>query len=70
MIVTAMLMSLLATLVKWDTTVTLAINGFHCDYLDNFMMMYSWRFTWIPLYLSLFVVMVRKFPLKDRKSVV
>ena len=49
MIVTAMLMSLLATLVKWDTTVTLAINGFHCDYLDNFMMMYSGRFIWIPL---------------------
>lgn len=50
MIVTAMLMSLLATLVKWDTTVTLAINSFHCDYLDNFMMMYSgvsfgYRFT-------------------------
>lgn len=64
MIVTAMLMSLLATLVKWDTTATLAINGFHCDYLDNFMMMYSGRFIWIPLYLSLFVVMVRKFPLK------
>lgn len=60
----AMLMSLLDTLSKWDTLVTLAINGFHCDYLDNFMMMYSGRFIWIPLYVSLFVVMVRNFPLK------
>ena len=59
-----MLVSLLGTLSKWDTLVTLAINGCHCAYLDNFMMMYSGRFIWIPLYLSLFVVMVRNFPIK------
>lgn len=57
-------MSLLGTLLKWDTSVTLAINGLHCEYLDNFMMMYSGRFIWIPLYLSLFIVMVRNFSLK------
>ncbi len=64
MMVTTLLLSLLGTLVKWDTSITLAINGLHCDYLDNFMMMYSGRFIWIPLYLSLFVVMVRNFPIK------
>lgn len=57
-------MSLLGTLMRWDTSVTLTINGLHCDYLDNFMMMYSGRFIWIPLYLSLFIVMVRNFSLK------
>lgn len=57
-------MSLIETLMQWDTCVTLAINGLHCGYLDNFMMMYSGRFIWIPLYLSLFVVMIRNFPLK------
>ena len=57
-------MSLIETLIQWDTCVTLAINGLHCGYLDNFMMMYSGRFIWIPLYLSLFVVMIRNFPLK------
>ncbi len=62
--VSAMLVSLLDTLLKWDTSVTLAINGFHCGYLDNFMMMYSGRFIWIPLYLSIFIVMVRNFSIK------
>lgn len=62
--ISILLMSLFDTLVNWDTSVTLAINGFHCGYLDNFMMMYSGRFIWIPLYLSLFVVMLRNFPLK------
>ncbi len=62
--VTTLLLSLLDTLMKWDSIVTLAINGFHCGYLDNFMMMYSGRFIWIPLYLSLFIVMLRNFPLK------
>lgn len=57
-------MSLIETLIQGDTCVTLAINGLHCGYLDNFMMMYSGRFIWIPLYLSLFVVMIRNFPLK------
>lgn len=62
--VTVLLTSLIETLIQWDTCVTLAINGLHCGYLDNFMMMYSGRFIWIPLYLSLFVVMIRNFPLK------
>lgn len=62
--ISILLMSLFDTLLNWDTSVTLAINGFHCGYLDNFMMMYSGRFIWIPLYLSLFVVMLRNFPLK------
>ena len=62
--VTVLLMSLIETLIQGDTCVTLAINGLHCGYLDNFMMMYSGRFIWIPLYLSLFVVMIRNFPLK------
>lgn len=64
MMITTLLTSLFDTLLKWDTCVTLAINGFHCGYLDNFMMMYSGRFIWIPLYLSLLVVMLRNFPLK------
>lgn len=59
-----LLASLLQTLIKWDTSITLAINGFHCGYLDNFMMMYSGRFIWIPLYVSLVVIMFRNFPRK------
>lgn len=55
---------MLETLISWDTSITLLINSLHCGYLDNFMMMYSGRFIWIPLYLSLFIVMLRNFPLK------
>ncbi len=55
------------TLIKWDTAITLAINGFHCGYLDNFMMMYSGKFIWIPFYVSLMVIMFRNFP---RKAVI
>lgn len=64
MMISTLLMSLFDMLLNWDTSITLAINGLHCGYLDNFMMMYSGRFIWIPLYLSLFVVMIRNFPLK------
>ncbi len=64
MMISTLLMSLFDTLLKWDTSITLAINGLHCGYLDNFMMMYSGRFIWIPLYLSLSIVMLRNFPLK------
>lgn len=67
MFVSLLLTSLLQTLEKWDTTITLAINGFHCGYLDNFMMMYSGRFIWIPLYVSLVIIMFRNFP---RKAVI
>lgn len=64
MYVGILLSSLLQTITQWDTNITLAINGFHCGYLDNFMMMYSGRFIWIPLYLSLFIIMFRNFPHK------
>ena len=58
---TMILTSMLDTLTRWDTSATLAINGVHCGYLDNFMMMYSGRFVWIPLYVILLVVMLRNF---------
>lgn len=62
MYVSILLSSLLQTLIQWDTNITLAINGLHCGYLDNFMMMYSGKFIWIPLYVSLLVIMFRNFP--------
>ena len=58
------ILSLITFLKYLDTTATLAINGLHCTYLDNFMMMYTGRFIWIPLYLSLLIIMLRNFPLR------
>lgn len=59
-----LLLTIIQTLVHWDMQVSLLINGLHCWYLDNFMMMFSGRLVWLPLYLSLLVVMLRNFPLR------
>lgn len=58
------MLTILSFLKALDTNATLFINGMHCGYLDNFMMIYTGRFIWIPLYLSLLVVMLRNFPLR------
>lgn len=52
---------MLQTLINWDTSLSLAINSLHCGYLDNFMMIYTGRFIWIPLYLCLLIMMLRNF---------
>lgn len=54
-------LSALQTLIDWDTQALLWINGMHCDYADNLMEMISGRFVWIPLYVSLAVMMFRHF---------
>lgn len=59
-----LILSILDTLINWDINASLFINGLHCTYLDNFMMIFSGRWIWVPLYVSLLVVMLRNFPLK------
>lgn len=49
------------TLIDWDTSITLLINGIHSPYWDNFMMLYSGKFVWIPFYLSIMIAMFRNF---------
>lgn len=57
-------LTIIQTLIHWDIQASLFINGMHCAYLDNFMMMFSGRFVWIPLYASLLIAMFRNFPLR------
>lgn len=52
------------TLLNWDTTALLAVNGYHSEFWDEFMWMYSSKWTWLPLYASLAYVMFRSFSLK------
>lgn len=52
------------TLLNWDTTALLAVNGYHSEFWDDFMWMYSSKWTWLPLYASLAYVMFRSFSLK------
>jgi undecaprenyl-diphosphatase len=42
-----------------DADVMLFFNGMHCSYLDSFMMLFSGRFIWIGLYLSIYYIMYR-----------
>lgn len=42
-----------------DTGIFLYLNGMHCAFFDNFMMLYSSRFVWIPFYASFLLVMLK-----------
>lgn len=57
---------ILQQLAQADTETLLWINGMHCELLDYFMTMVSYRFTWIPLYASFLLVLAKNF---DRKTV-
>ncbi len=47
-----------------DTSVFLYLNGFHNQYWDYFMTMYSSRFVWVPFYASFLYVMIRNLHIK------
>lgn len=58
---TVQALSIFQSLIDWDTSITLLINGIHSPYWDNLMMLYSGKFVWIPFYLSLMIAMFRNF---------
>jgi len=49
------------TLKSIDNAVLLFINGMHTPFLDSFMMVVSNRLIWIPLYLFLVYLIIRKY---------
>ena len=55
----------LQTIINLDTYITLWLNSFHTDYLDNFMEFCTGRFVWIPFYLSLAYITYRKYAWKE-----
>ena len=48
-----------------DTSVTLAINGCHSPFFDNFFYIYTQTWTWIPAILVLLVWMWRKWGVRS-----
>ena len=52
-------MSIIQTLTRWDDHILLALNGLHAPFCDYFMYDYSGRMVWIPLYLSLIILLFR-----------
>ena len=49
-------------LTETDTWLLLLLNSWHCAWADNFMMVVSSRFAWIPFYASFLFVMFRNYP--------
>lgn len=47
-----------------DTSVFLTLNGLHSDFFDQFMMTATGRFTWVPFYDALAVMLWLRFGLK------
>lgn len=56
---------MLDTIVDFDSSLLLTINGWHNSFFDHFMYVYSSKAVWIPFYLSLWYVMFRTFALKQ-----
>lgn len=58
------LLSLLPTLITWDTDLFLFLNCHHCQFMDNFMELYSDKWIWIPFYISFWWVMFKNYSWK------
>lgn len=52
---------MLEILTKLDTEVFLFLHSIHTPWLDGFMMAFSGRFVWIPLYMALTVLIYKTF---------
>ena len=53
-------MSILQQLIEWDKELLLFLNSMHTPFGDKFMWVYTGKYTWIPLILSLLFVLFRK----------
>ena len=58
-------MEFLQWLIKIDEQLLLAINGCHNEYFDHFMYLFSDRWIWVPMYVSILYVMIRNFSFRE-----
>lgn len=56
-----MLLNVLHEVTQADTDTFFFINQMHCSFMDYFMKAYSGKIIWIPMYASLWYVMLRNF---------
>lgn len=52
---------MIETLVNFDRSLFLALNGFNSPFMDTIMLWVSDTLIWIPLYIALVIFLVRKF---------
>ena len=61
-------------MIEWlnsiDTQALLALNSLHAPYFDNFMMLFSGKVIWAPMYAALLFVVVRNFRWRQVVAVV
>ena len=55
------LIDVLSRLVEIDTDLLLAVNGWRAEWADYFMFVFSGKWIWVPMYVSIFYVIVRNF---------
>lgn len=58
------MIELLHQIEQIDTQIFLFFYGFHNEYWDYFMMIFSDRFVWVPFYASFIFVLLKNFPVK------
>lgn len=51
---------MLEQILQWERSTFLFLNGSNSSFLDNFMWLYSFKFTWIPFYLCFLIIFVYK----------
>lgn len=52
---------MLETLEKWDRALFLLLNSWHNEFMDQMMFLISGKLEWIPLYVLLLVLLIRKY---------
>lgn len=56
---------MLETLNQIDSSVFLFFNGMHTPFLDRFMMLFTDRFIWVPMYAAILIVLLRTHGVKQ-----
>ena len=56
-----MINDLLQWILQADDQILLFVNGIHSPYFDTFMQCYSGKWIWVPMYLSIWIVMLCNF---------
>jgi undecaprenyl-diphosphatase len=52
---------ILQTLIEFDQKLLLALNGLHSPFFDCFMSLFTGKFIWIPMYISIVYVLFRNY---------
>lgn len=48
-----------------DSSIFLFFNGMHTPFLDRFMMLFTGRFIWVPMYAAILIVLLRTYGIKS-----